>query len=61
MKQVQVYCEKHYNRFLKVWDYRLSCDSDKFPINVYADSIEEAKEYCNHFLGLNNWKLEGTN
>lgn len=59
MTKITVYCEKHYNKFLRIEDYKLTSDSNKFPLSAYADTIDQAKELCNHLLGLNNWKLEG--
>lgn len=56
-----VWMSKHYNKFLRAWDWKLSCADDRFPpMSVYADDRKDAEDYCNQFLGQGNWELKET-
>lgn len=56
--KITVWSESHYNRFLRIWDLRLTCDDSRWPIQVFADDIKEAKEFCQAFLGSDAWELK---
>lgn len=60
MKTTIVWMAKHYNKFLHSWDYRLTCDDDRWPIQVFADDRPDAEGFCDHFLGKGNWELKET-
>lgn len=38
---------------------RLKCTDSRWPLYITAENTEEAKGFCDDFLGKGNWKLIG--
>ena len=61
-KNYVVWYSKHYNKFLRTNDLVLTCEEglndNTFPIQVFADDLNNAKELCKMFFKDNQFILK---
>ena len=57
-----VWYKEHYNKFNRQYDLVLTCDEahkeNIFPIQVFADDLQDAKDYCDMFFKNYDYELK---